>query len=56
MHKIVKVEPINYTVGPGEALIGFNFHYDDGMIYNLGPVFTQAEYQAVLDSAKPDSE
>lgn len=53
MHKIVKVEPIDYNIGPGEALIGFNFHYDDGVIYNLGPVFTAEEYQAVLDHAVP---
>lgn len=48
MSEIVNVEEVEFDSGLGEVVIGFNLHYDDGVVYPIGPVLLRAELDAVV--------
>ena len=51
MSKVMHVEEVEYETGPGENIIGFNLHYDDGVVYPIGPILIRAELEAIRADA-----
>ena len=51
MSKVIQVEEVEYETGPGENIIGFNLHYDDGVVYPIGPILIRAELDAIRADA-----
>lgn len=55
MPTIERVEEVLYPSGNGgEPLIGFNFHYNDGVVYPIGPILIRSELDALIKSYKND--
>ncbi|QLF83464.1 hypothetical protein SEA_NICEHOUSE_251 [Rhodococcus phage NiceHouse] len=51
MHEIVAVEELIHNLPNSEGVqgpfVGFKFTYEDGVVYELGPILSVAEYLAL---------
>lgn len=59
MPQIVSVSTVKHELPQSDGVqgpfVGFVFHYEDGVDYEVGPVLSEDEFKAVLSAHAPQA-